>query len=412
MVNVLVLNRFTLATTDYAGWLGAGADVWLITAERSLSGDPVVRRQQLAPYRDVVALADYDENPLVEQQVMTMHRAHRFDLVVAMSEFDLLRAARLREVLGIPGQNVAGAMAFRDKVLMKQLLAAHEVPVADFAPVDRAADLLAFIDLAGYPVIVKPRRGASSVGVRRLAGDHDLADYLAAEPALRGDDGANLIVECYVENQMYHVDGLVVGGRTVLSWPAITTSCLGFTEGETLTSALLDPDDPRCEPTRRLVGDALRALPTPDMAIFHAEVFDSPDHGLLLNEIACRIGGGRIKATLRAGFGVDITELYLRNLVHGDADLAVPPAPTRMAGHVLFPVLPGTLVRAETDCPVPGVEQFVLAKRVGARLTGPANSVDSLADAVVTGVSRAAVAATMDEVAKWYADTVVIDAGR
>ena len=126
-MNVLVLNRYALANTPYHAWLGEPGSITVVT------DDEVTADADLSRYAEVVPIAGYENNPMVELTALRLHERHRFDAVVAMSEVDVLRASRLREAMGVTGQDVRSAEAFRDKLRMKELLAAAGIPVAPFA---------------------------------------------------------------------------------------------------------------------------------------------------------------------------------------------------------------------------------------------------------------------------------------
>ncbi len=414
-MRALVLNRYGLAGTPYAQWLGDGVSTSIITSAAALSGDEQERRRQLGGYREAIVLPDYNDSPLVEYEAARLHDRQRFDQIVAMSEFDLIRAARLRGLLGIAGQDAGSALAYRDKTRMKDILRAAGIPVAEHAAVDNPTDLLGFARRAGFPLIVKPRLGAGSVGVTRLDSEAGLRAYLAAEPAFRGEasESAGLIAERYIENQLYHVDGLVAGGEAVLCWPSAMTCTLDFCQGDAIVSALLEPGDPVCAALADLTRAVLAALPTPPLTVFHAEIFGTPDGELLLNEIACRVGGGRIRDVLKLAFGVDVHEHYLRALGGGTLPALPPARPARMAGMALFPPRPGVLRTAPPACPVAGVERVSYTHRAGDTLPGPAaSSVDALAKVTVSGGTRAQVLASLDEVTRWYAASVQIEPAR
>lgn len=407
-MKALVLNRFPLASTPYAQWLGKDVQTCLITSARAVSSDPAQRRQQLADYREVVVLDDYNDSPLIEYEALRLQASHRFDEIIAMSEFDLIRAARLRVISEVPGQDVKSAMAYRDKARMKDILRAQGIPVADHMRVENAADLLQFADRIGFPLIVKPRMGAASVGVTTVESAAGLVAYLADEPAFRGDADAGLIAERYIENQLYHVDGLVADGDVVLCWPAEMSSTLGLYQGSPIVSSILDAEDPLCEPLRDLTRAVIDALPTPPFAIFHAEIFRTPDGELLLNEIACRVGGGRIRAVIKLAFGVDLNEYYLRSLCRNGPQPLPAAKPSQIAGQVLFPPLPGRLAAAPSACPVEGA-RLAYTHQVGDTLTTAASSVDALLKVTVVGATRKDVLARTDEVRQWYAESVVIE---
>ncbi|XQM32335.1 hypothetical protein ACNSZF_23380 [Burkholderia gladioli] len=58
------------------------------------------------------------------------------DRLVALSEFDLIAAGRLREAFDIPGDRPAAVARFRDKAVMKQVVAAAGLRVPRFVALD------------------------------------------------------------------------------------------------------------------------------------------------------------------------------------------------------------------------------------------------------------------------------------
>jgi D-alanine-D-alanine ligase len=99
----------------------------------------------------------------------------------------LLELAGVRYV----GAGVLSSAVGTDKVFMKQLFAANDLPVVPWAVIrpggweqDEAAAREAVASL-GYPVFVKPARAGSSFGINRVDTDAALAD--AVEDALRYD---------------------------------------------------------------------------------------------------------------------------------------------------------------------------------------------------------------------------------
>ena len=58
------------------------------------------------------AVKGFSTGGLPELVASDLHKEVRFSHVVAPSEFDLLRAAKLRQRLGLPGQTPASALAF------------------------------------------------------------------------------------------------------------------------------------------------------------------------------------------------------------------------------------------------------------------------------------------------------------
>ncbi|MFB7544265.1 hypothetical protein ACFC0N_30740 [Streptomyces zaomyceticus] len=408
-MNYLILNRSPLTTRRYREWIGEGHRIVLVTdAARALSADDSVRTEQLAAFEETVVLVDYHDSVAVEREALRLHAEFGFDEIIALSEFDLLRAARLRDLLGLAGQSEESALAFRDKLVMKDLLREAGVPLAPYAPAPDVTSLIRFTQQHGFPIVVKPRRGGGSMGVEVLHDENELWNYATRTTELGTDDGAPLLVEAHVEHELFHIDGLVVDGHIQLIWPSTqgTTTCLGMLDGQMLHSTMLDADDPRLDDLRKLTTTTLETLPTPTTTIFHAEIFGTP-HGLVFNEIACRMAGGRIEEQIRLGFGVHLPELYIRALA-GNTLPEIPELPLRTGGLALFPPRPGLLRAVPGECSIPGVTGLKVAAQAGTRLGTAHTSVENFASALVVGASRAEAVRTIEELRVWIeAETVI-----
>ncbi len=395
-MRILVLNRFGLASVRYALWAPPEAEVVLLTSAGPVD-DPAA---DLAGYTWIQPVESYLDNCQVEYHAEALHRQFGFDHVLAMSEFDLTRAARLRERWGLPGQTLDSAVAYRDKLVMKTRLAAAGVPVADFRAIDDPSQLMDFCAEAGYPVVVKPRRGASSVGVRVIDDEAGLLKFLGPGSPLAGDRPADLLAERFVPGEMFHVDGVVRDGRVIQCWPSATTPCLDLVHGRALLSSMVEPNDPLLGPLVDITTAALTALPTPEVSLFHAEVFRTPDGGLVLNEIGCRVGGGRIRDVVRSAFGVDPIEWYVRAVL-GTGRPDLPQVPLRQAGYAKAPLRPGTVTEIPQDCPVPGVVRYQPEVRVGEVIGEPGSSDDCLAILVAAGPTADAVRESLTAALTW-----------
>ncbi|MFY4695177.1 hypothetical protein [Burkholderia glumae] len=109
----LVFNRST--KFDFYNWLAdAQQDVYALTSK------PMNRPGK---YRMIRKFDDLGA-PLADQLALELGRTAPIGFIASQSEYDMLRVAALREALGLPGQSVQSARAYRDKVLMKDHMAA------------------------------------------------------------------------------------------------------------------------------------------------------------------------------------------------------------------------------------------------------------------------------------------------
>ena len=125
----------------------------------------------------------------------------------------------LLEVLGIPytGSSVMSSALAMDKLKSKELFRLHNVPTPPYYTVEGPSAVEHIADLHGsfgFPVVVKPRREGSSVGVSCAA---NMSELLAGlERAMAHDDA--VIVERFIASREVHVailDGRVLGGVEV-----------------------------------------------------------------------------------------------------------------------------------------------------------------------------------------------------
>lgn len=118
------------------------------------------------------------------------------------------------ETLGIPyvGPSMLGASVGQDKVVQKQIMAASGVPVVDYTWFydheyqQDEESVLKSIKKLGYPVIVKPARLGSSVGITVAHNEKEITESI--EEAIKYDE--KIVVEAMVKN-LKEVDCAVVG---------------------------------------------------------------------------------------------------------------------------------------------------------------------------------------------------------
>lgn len=120
------------------------------------------------------------------------------------------------ETVGIPyvGPSMLGASIGQDKVVQKQVLAAADVPVVNYTwfydqeYLEDEETILKNIKKLGYPVIVKPARLGSSVGITVAKNEKEVKD--AIDEAIKYDE--KIVVEEMVPN-LLELDCAVLGSN-------------------------------------------------------------------------------------------------------------------------------------------------------------------------------------------------------
>ena len=143
----------------------------------------------------------------------------------------------LLELLGIPytGSSVLSSALAMDKLKSKELFRLHNVPTPPYYVFDQkstVAELAEVHGSFGFPVIVKPRREGSSIGVSRADNLSELCE--AVELALAFD--SSVLVERFVKAREVAVgilDGRVLGAIEIAPKSGIYDFAAKYTPGAT-----------------------------------------------------------------------------------------------------------------------------------------------------------------------------------
>ncbi|MFE3515797.1 acetyl-CoA carboxylase biotin carboxylase subunit family protein [Streptomyces sp. NPDC059166] len=324
--HIVVINRWREHYAHYPDYVDHTVNqVTYVSTEVGLGSVP--------PEAAGVALVDATDDPVqARAAVAALTERHGTPRrIVALKEDDLLVAAALREDLGVPGPRPEGLLPFRDKLLMCRAVRAAGLPVPAFAAADSPGDVLDFAAAGGWPVVLKPRIGSSSAGVRVLTGPGDLtAEPVFAEP---------MLVQAFVPHPIHHVDGVFDGKRTSrLRVSRYVNTCLGFREGSFLGS--VEVDDPEVVKTVAEAADGFLAALTGEPTPFHLEVFVESVPGgtrCVFLEVGARVGGAEIPFIWRDLHGYDLMRAAFE-LQLGLAPAAeAAPATGEIGGWLLIP---------------------------------------------------------------------------
>jgi biotin carboxylase len=191
-----------------------GARVVLLTREKLLTADWA--RESLA---DVIAIPGKTSVQSYLAAAGLAARHQRVSGVVALEEYDIVTAAHIREHLCVPGMGTSGARVFQDKLAMRAKAREQRLPQPDFVPLFNSATIEEFMKRTAAPWMLKPRIGASSMGIRKLHEPEAVWSALAEldEREAFHETAAFHLLEQYIPGDVYHVDSLVEGGKIVFA---------------------------------------------------------------------------------------------------------------------------------------------------------------------------------------------------
>jgi biotin carboxylase/DNA-binding transcriptional ArsR family regulator len=202
-------------------------------------------------------------------------------------------AAHLAEALGLPGSPPRAVLACRDKAATRSALAAADVPQPASEPVATADEAIAAAARIGYPVIVKSRGLAGSLGVLRADQPADVPSAFAAAGGAVWPGvpryTADVLVEQFLTGPEISVDAVVVDGAcTPLVIARKQTGMAPFFEE---TGHTVDADDPLLrDPALLAQLDLVHKSLGYTNGATHSE-FKLTEEGPRLVEINARLGG-------------------------------------------------------------------------------------------------------------------------
>lgn len=338
-MHILVLHRVPDSFVRYAENLDHDRhDVVYVSAADRVATLP---RHVRATFRERPGIGD-----TAEEVLAAVADLPRPDLVIALSEYDLLAAGRVRAVLDVAGPKDADVLPVRDKVVMKTAVLAAGLRVPRFVPLPTALAVSDAVPWSG-PTVLKPLAGASAEDVRAFP-TAELALVAARDSDIAVDD---FEIEEFVDGPIFHVDGLLADGKLVAVLASrYLGTCLAYAEGSPLGSVQVDTDAATAEWTQ----DCLSALGLVD-GPFHLEGIETPDGPVFL-EVGARFGGADVVDTFELATGVHLPSAQLQLLVGGPR--ALPPArvPGPADRYGWFTV-PGHTLGAD-HCRIDGAERF------------------------------------------------------
>ena len=294
------------------GLAAAGADV-VGLGDQHVDALPATARDALVHHVHAPRLGDTDA---VVAQVLELARHVRIDRVECLWEPYVLLAARLREVLGLPGMTVAQTVPFRDKEVMKNVIDAAGIRTPWHRRAHTAAEVRQAVAEVGFPAIVKPIAGAGSASTYRVDSESQLEAVL---PALR--HVAEVSVEEFVDAEEFTYDTVCAGGRVLFENVCVyRPRPLIARQNEWIspvTVALRDLDAPELAGGIAMGHAVLQALGFTD-GFTHMEWYRRPDGEVVFGEIGCRPPGGRTVDLMNYVVDGDLYRGWASAMVHGE----------------------------------------------------------------------------------------------
>lgn len=272
---------------------------------------PQIVREHLAGYLQVPSLLDDDA---VVRQVREWKAAQPLNQVECLWEPGVILAARLREGLGVPGQDVAQATLFRDKDAMKQAVAAAGIRTPKHQRATTAAECQRAAEQIGFPVIVKPIAGAGSADTFQVNSRLELDAVLARVGHVR-----EVNVEEFIDAVEYTFDTICIKGK-IAYWNIclyrprpLTARQEEWISPQTVVLRDVDADD--LAGGREMGRAVIKALGF-QTGFTHMEWYRKANGETVFGEIAARPPGARTVDVMNYASDIDLYSAWAEAVLH------------------------------------------------------------------------------------------------
>lgn len=236
--------------------------------------------------------------------VSYLARRIEIDRIVALDDFDLEKAAALREHLRVPGMGETTTRYFRDKLAMRVQARDHGISVPEFVHALNHNRIQRYLDTVPGPWMLKPRSEASALGIKKIDHAHEIWPVLEQ----LGDKQSYYVLERFVPGEVFHVDS-IVSERNILFAKAHRYGHPPFDvahAGGIFTSRSLEHG---CQLEQDLLAENAKVLSAMGLlrGVAHTEFIRSHEDGrIYFVETAARVGGAHIVDLIEAAQGINL----------------------------------------------------------------------------------------------------------
>ncbi|MCH2189121.1 ATP-grasp domain-containing protein [Candidatus Gracilibacteria bacterium] len=215
---------------------------------------------------------------------------------------------------------------FRDKYLQRRLIQEHDnkLGIRFISLTPDKIDLDSIESKVGYPCIIKPTDGLQSSGVVKIHNRDELQSYLDHYQDFhdrlksRGVDSKNLIIEEFIDGQLYSVDYFVNHEGEVMLSPAVKVGLardIGVKDYANISRVLTEKtvDDLKGKRLKHFVKSTIQATGIRNTFVHHEFKLNSKGE-LKTIELNGRIGGGRLELLYRA-YGINLYEFIINKSI-------------------------------------------------------------------------------------------------
>jgi hypothetical protein len=231
-------------------------------------------------------------------------RTEKVQRIVPLDDFDLEKAALLREHLRVPGFGETATRYFRDKLAMRMRAAESGINVPPFTSTSHYQDITDFLEKVPPPWVIKPRMMAGAMGIRKCDNKEDVWDRIHR----LGDEQSYFVLEQFVPGDIFHVDSIWFKGEVVFAISSAygTPPLEVANDGGIFTTETLEAGSSVDVSLREMNKTVLSAFGLRD-GVSHTEFIKAKSDGAVyFLETSARVGGANIADLIETASGLNM----------------------------------------------------------------------------------------------------------
>jgi biotin carboxylase len=244
-------------------------------------------------------------------------RQRKVSRIIALEEYDVVTAAQLREFSSIAGLSTTTARRFQDKLVMRIRGRETGIKQPDFVSLLNHEAVADFMRRASPPWMLKPRLGASAMGIKKLRTPDEVWRSLAELDSRSSfeETAAFHLLERYIPGDVYHVDSLLSDGKIVFATvERYSTTPFDLSQfGGISISHTVRHGSQEVHQLLRFNEQLLHSFGI-DRGVTHAEFLRARNSGddFYFLEVAARVGGAYTAETIEAATGINVWSEWAR----------------------------------------------------------------------------------------------------
>ncbi len=281
----------------------AGNTVYLLTAKRT--------EGKAWPYEciDETFYLEDDSNTLSNFENMIkglayVMRTRKIDRVVALDDFDVEKAAIVREHFRIPGMGQTTARYFRDKLAMRVQARDEGINVPVFSGLFNDVEITEYLRASTPPWVIKPRAEASAAGIKKVYSFDEAWQTIHS----LGEERHLFLIEQFKPGAVYHVDALTLGGKVIFqrSSEYLNTPFEVAHGGGIFRSVTVEFNSKDAKALKKMNEQVLKAFHM-NYSASHTEVIKCHEDGeFYFLETASRVGGAHLAEMVEMSSGINL----------------------------------------------------------------------------------------------------------